>query len=143
MNNPSIMFRYLIGQGTVLLVNDVDDFEYYEYYLEALQNIGVPFAMREIEGIQLPFSDNPLDYSEIIWFTGASERNTLTSEDQEVLKTHLDSGGRLLLSGCLIGHDIGNTSFYKNYLHSNHISFITMLHTLNCSSSNPVFAEME
>ena len=137
-----INFRWLIGQGTALLVADDDDANYSGYYIEALQEVGVPFGLSEIQGVELPFSNNPLDYAEVIWFTSANESNTLTPDDQEILKTFLDGGGRLLLSGSMIGYDIGNTPFYKNYLHASYVSFITMLHSLNGVSSNPVVGDM-
>ena len=82
------------------------------------------------------------DYQEVIWFTGAMERNTLTPEDQSDLEAYLNGGGRLLLSGSMIGYDIGSTPFYRNYLHARYVSFLTLLHHLNGVPSNPIVGEM-
>ncbi|UCE17091.1 MAG: M20/M25/M40 family metallo-hydrolase [Gemmatimonadota bacterium] len=137
-----IPIRWLMGQGTVRLVAD-DGGGYFGYYIEALQNVGVPFDIDEIQGVPLPHSVDLKDYAEVIWFTGADESNTLTPEDQNDLQDFLDNGGRLLLSGCMIGYEIGTTPFYRNYLHGSYVSFMTMLHHLNSAASNPVQSDID
>ena len=137
-----VPFRVLMGQGTVRLVAD-DGGGYFGYYIGALLNLGVPYDINEIEGVAMPHSDNLLDYSEVIWYTGAEESNTLTPEDQNALKAFLDGGGKLLLSGSMIGYEIGTSSFCKNYLHGEYVTFITMLHHLDGVPSNPVVGEMD
>jgi hypothetical protein len=47
------------------------------------------------------------------------------------------------VSGCLIGYDIGKTSFYKKYLHARHVSFPTLLHHLKGVLSNPVVGDFK
>lgn len=53
----------------------------------------------------------------VVWFTG-NEANTLGYEEMKKIKSYLDAGGYLLLSGSMIGSDIGGTLFYKNYMRS-------------------------
>ncbi|UCE17097.1 MAG: M20/M25/M40 family metallo-hydrolase [Gemmatimonadota bacterium] len=131
-------FRLLIGQGPVLLVPDDGGTGNEGYYIEAFQSLGVPYEVAEVQGVAKTVSSGLLDYSEVIWFTGAAESNTLTPDDQSDLETFLNGGGRLLLSGSMIGYETGNTSFYREYLHGDYVSFITMLHHLNGVPSNPV-----
>ena len=138
-----ITFRLLIGQGTVLLIADDENVGNKDYYIEALNHLGIPFRIEEIRRSARAVSKKFHDYSEVIWFTGPMESNTLTPEDQNTLETFLVGGGRLLLSGGLIGYDIGDTPFYKYYLHGRFVSFLTMLHHLNGRPSNPVVGETD
>ena len=138
-----IQVKLLMEQGTVLLVSDDGDMDNEDYYLEVFDYLGIPYEIEEIHGMAKSIPNDLLDYSEVIWFTGAMEDNTLTPEDQSTLGAFLDGGGRLLLSGSLIGYDIGDTPFYKNYLHGRFVSFLTMLHHLNGAPSNPIAGEMD
>jgi hypothetical protein len=136
---PSQMtFRLLIGQGSVLLVADDGVLDNKNYYIEALNFLGIPYDLEDLRGTAKSASRDLLEYSEVVWFTGPVERNTLTAEDQSTLQAFLESGGRLLLSGNLIGFDIGQTSFYRDYLHAEYVSFMTLLHHLNATPYNPV-----
>ncbi|MFQ6094273.1 MAG: dockerin type I repeat-containing protein, partial [bacterium] len=129
--------------GKVLLVADDGGVGNQGYYIEAFQYLGIPYDIWEVQGMAKSASDTLLNYPEVIWFTGLIGSNTLTSEDQSVLETFLTSGGRLLLSGSLIGYDVGGTPFYRSYLHGRYVSFMTMLHHLNGTPSNPVVGEMD
>ena len=135
-------FRLLIGQGTVLLVVDDGGIDNKDYYIEAFQHLGVPYDVLDVQGLTKAATDVLFDYAEVIWFTGPSEQNTLTTEDQSELGAYLNEGGRLLLSGSMIGYDIGSTSFYRNYLHAGYVSFLTLLHHLNGAPWNPVVGGM-
>jgi hypothetical protein len=141
-HQSEVIFRLLVGQGKILLVADDGDVNNQSYYAEVFSYLGVPFDLWEIEGVSKSISDTLQSYSEIIWFTGSMGNNTLTSEDQNILSAFLSNGGRLLLSGCLIGYDIGTTAFYRDYIHTNHVSFPTLLHHLTGTPSNPVVDDM-
>ncbi len=137
-----ITFRLLPGQGTVLLVADDGSAGNQGYYIEALDLLGVPYEIEDVTGTAKSIvRDRPV-YSEIIWFTGAAEDNTLTDEDQTALAAFLDGGGRLLLSGNMIGYDIGTTPFYGDYLHAKFVTFMTRLHYLNAMPYNPVIPDI-
>ncbi|UCE17099.1 MAG: M20/M25/M40 family metallo-hydrolase [Gemmatimonadota bacterium] len=142
-SHADVTVRLLIGQGTVLLIPDDGGIGNENYYIDAFRYLGVPYEIGDVQGVPKPVSDGLLDYSEVIWFTGAGERNTLMPEDQSSLESFLNEGGKLLLSGSMIGYDVGNTSFYRSYLHGHYVSFMTMLHHLNGAPSNPVVGEMD
>ena len=135
--------RLLIGQGTVLLVPDDGGIGNVDNCTDALRLVGVPYHMGDIQGMTRSVSNSLFDYSEVIWCTGTVESNTLTPEEQSKLETFLDGGGRLLLSGNMIGYDVGDSPFYSNYLHGDYVSFLTLLHHLNGSPLNPVVGNME
>lgn len=138
-----LTFRLLMGQGIVLFFPDDGETGNEEYYIDAFQTLGVPYEIGEILGTAKSAPNELLDYSEVIWFTGSEESNTLTSDDQSDLEAFLCNGGRLLLSGNMIGYDIGDSPFYRDYLHGHYISFMTMLHHLNGTPSNPVVDGMD
>ncbi|UCE17101.1 MAG: hypothetical protein JSV84_09335 [Gemmatimonadota bacterium] len=133
-----VTFQLLIGQGTVLLVADDGGLDNENYYIDAFQHLGIPYEILDVHGMSKPPSNVLFDYSEVIWFTGSSEQNTLTPEDQSDLAAYLNNGGRLLLSGSMIGYEIGTTPFYRNYLHARFVSFLTLLHHLNGTPTNPI-----
>lgn len=69
------------------------------------------------------------DYSIVIWIVGNKSTETLNQIEQGKIKSFLDNGGKLLISGSDIGWDLGqkwsnapDTSFYRNYLKANCIS---------------------
>ena len=138
-----LTFRLLVGQCVVLLVPDDGGANNVAYYIDAFRSLGVPFAVEESQGSAKTHVNRLSDYSEVIWFTGSEESNTLTQEEQNDLQAFLDGGGKLLLSGNMIGYDIGNSPFYRKYLHGDYVSFMTMLHHLDGAPSNPVVGERE
>ncbi|UCE17094.1 MAG: M20/M25/M40 family metallo-hydrolase [Gemmatimonadota bacterium] len=135
--------QLIIGQGKILFVVDDEGNDNQNYYMEVFELLGISYDVWDVQGRAKVVSDTLLNYPEVIWFTGPVEKNTLTPEDQSALDTYLNGGGRILLSGNLIGSDIGNTSFYRNFLHGYYISFMTMLHHLNGTLNNPVSGEVD
>ena len=138
-----VILRLLIGQGKVLLVADDGAIDNQDYYTEVFTHLGVTFDLLKMEGMAKTVGDMLPDYSEVIWFTGAVENNTLRPEDQSDLQAFLEGGGRLLLSGSMIGYDVGDSPFYKEYLHGRYVSFMTRLHHLNGAPSNPVVGDLD
>ena len=57
-------------------------------------------------------ADDLMGYANVIWFTGSCASDTLSSGEQAALRAYVNSGGRLILTGQDIGHNIKNTSFY-------------------------------
>ncbi|MFQ6093850.1 MAG: M28 family peptidase, partial [bacterium] len=136
-----IHFNLLIGQGKVLILVDDGGADNSEYYTAALKYLGVRYDGWWVETWGQVPGDSLTAYGDVIWFTG-SEANTLTEEDQTNLATYLDSGGNLLLSGSLIGFDIWDAPFYRDYLHANYVHFFTRLHHLNAVPNNPVVEDV-
>lgn len=138
-----LSFQVMIGQGIVLLVADDGPVGNQDFYIEALDELGIRYELEGTHGMAKSFSGDIYDYDEIIWFTGPMEEKTLTQEDQQSLGTFLDAGGRLLLSGCLIGYDIGDTPFYREYVRARYVAFPTLLHHLHATASNPVIVDTD
>ncbi|MFQ6094229.1 MAG: dockerin type I domain-containing protein, partial [bacterium] len=135
-------FRLLMGQGRVLVVADDGGADNAKYYIQALKYMGVMYDLFEIEGRDKVLADSLSDYGEVIWFTGATGVETLTDEDRVALADYLDGGGHLLLSGSLIGFDVGTTPFFRDHLHAQYVHFFTHLHHLRGVGTNPIVGDM-
>ena len=84
------------------------------YYTDALDNLGLPYGLTTAA----PDLDALSHYQGVIWLTGNQGGDTLTAADRANLAAYLNGSGRLFLSGQDIGVDIGDTDFYRDYLHA-------------------------
>jgi len=87
------------------------------YYRTALTDAGIPFSTWDISAD----GDLPLSYltafKNVVWFTGNSYPGPLLPYESR-LKTFLDGGGRLLVSGQdILDQAAGTTAFVHDYLH--------------------------
>lgn len=120
-------FEAIIERADILLVDDDSGDTLELFFTEALedQNWSSDYRDRERDGGLDAFLVD--EYESIVWFTGNERDSTLTPEDQERLRTFLDNGGNLLLTGQDIGHDLvengseEDASFYSEYLHADFV----------------------
>jgi hypothetical protein len=136
--STEIEFPLLIGQGVVLLVVDDGGIGNDHFYTEVLQHIGIMYDTWTVETKGKMALDSLSGYGEVIWFTGSIGTGTLTDDDQTMVADYLEEGGHLLLSGNMIGFELGRTPFYQDYLHAEFVSFFTRLHHLESSPANPI-----
>ncbi|MFQ6093581.1 MAG: FlgD immunoglobulin-like domain containing protein, partial [bacterium] len=133
-----VTVNVLMGQRRVLLVADDGAYSNSGYYEQGLKAMGIPYRLWSvIDQGAIPL-DKLMSFGDLIWFTGPEAGETLTEEDQEALSQFLDSGGHLILSGQMIGMNIGRTDFYSQYLRAKYVSFMTELHNLKGVEENPV-----
>ncbi|NOZ74049.1 MAG: T9SS type A sorting domain-containing protein [FCB group bacterium] len=96
---------------------------------QALAANGLTFDCATNEAVESG-AVNLQNYGMVDWILGeeGSGSSTLTSGEQERVKTYLEAGGRLLISGSEIGYDLvaqGTTTdqaFYTDYLKAQYIS---------------------
>jgi hypothetical protein len=117
-STPEIVSGASEGLPTVLIVDDDGGSSYEGYFKIPLGNLKKHFQVWDVEESGSPSSDILKSYESVVWLTGDMSQDTLTSTDQTSLASFLDGGGKLLLSGQNIGHDIGDTPFYRDYLHA-------------------------
>lgn len=103
-----------------LLVDDDLGQSYQTYYQSALEAGGEPYDTWTVTASGSPSASTLAGYGRVIWLTGDDYVSTLTAADQANLSGYLDGGGRLFLSGQMIGMDIQTTSFYSDYLHADY-----------------------
>jgi uncharacterized repeat protein (TIGR01451 family) len=102
---------------TLLVDEDGNSPDTNSYYDAALTAANVPYISWDLNAhpnISQPFIES---FKNIVWFTGNSYPNPITPYEGQ-LKTFLDGGGRLFLSGQdLLDQGGGMTPFVANYLH--------------------------
>ncbi len=117
-----------IGNVTnVLLVDDDGGDSLETFYMTALENLGVNYTYYEVpnETANGPNVTVLSNYSLVIWFTGATDNNTLTNSDIGNLTDYLKNGGKLWLISpdYLEDGGLNNTTvkynFTVDYLHVN------------------------
>jgi len=115
---PAMVSDKTEGLPTVLIVDDDGGSNYQGYLKIPLGNLKKHFQVWDVQQIVSPPSNILQNYESVAWLTGDAVQDTLTSTDQTNLAAYLDAGGKLFLSGQNIGHDIGDTLFYQDYLHA-------------------------
>jgi subtilisin family serine protease len=116
-------FAGISGGDSILIIDDDGGSAYERYYTDSLQALGYSFDSYQImSNGDGPAADRLKQYSLVIWFTGDEYRNTLTLNDQDNLRSYLDAGGTLFITGQEIGFDIGQSDFYQTYLHALYVS---------------------
>jgi len=111
-------FEIMIGRPDIIFI-DNDGGDAYgnveQYFTAPIESLGIIYDVAPDSAIEMQFLN---EYAVVVWFTGALNTNTVTSSDQTHLANYLDAGGKLFITGQDIGHDIGGTSFYTDYLHA-------------------------
>jgi hypothetical protein len=130
----------VIGGRPVLLVNDDGESSYEFYYQEYLDAKRIP---NEIRGSGLG-KGMLTDYETIIWFTGDYRPDALDIIETANLKTFLNSGGTLFLSGQGIAAQVNNEDqdFLHNYLKCQYVSS-TYMPILASASGGQIFGEAD
>jgi hypothetical protein len=107
----------LIKSRDVLLVDDDGGGRVENRYLSAMESLG------RVHDLVAPDELAPsalMPYRSVIWFTGSDTLGTLSSSDQDLLRTYLENGGNLVLTGFSIGAEIGEGGFYQDWLHASY-----------------------
>jgi hypothetical protein len=132
-NNPSTagsaLFRNVTTTGTDILVADAEENDYETSLTNCLDNI-----YNGVYGVvsRTAFHDTSvnLDNFNIITWSSAQSLPAFYPAEVYLLESYLDNGGRLFISGQVIGSDIfepgGQSqftqSFYNNYLHADYLN---------------------
>ncbi|MDD5089875.1 MAG: S8 family serine peptidase [Candidatus Wallbacteria bacterium] len=111
----------LKGLPPVLLVDDDLGKDFEKYYAAALQAAGVKFNTYSVKDKGVPSAGDILPYHVIVWFTGSDTATTLTDAEQAAVKSYLESGGNLLISGQDIGYNCNGKPFMNDWLHAGYI----------------------
>ncbi len=115
-----------IGEKMVLLVNNDDNNDIYQYYQEALNLADCPYDIYDIWNAAFTF---PLEgiflsnFDVVVWFTGDHRAQLLDSDEIAAMKNYLDSGGNLFLTGQGIASQLDTTDqdFLHNYLRAEYL----------------------
>ncbi len=117
--------EFIVAQPYILIVDDDGGANYQNYYFSACENLGFVYDYWDIATQGVPKLNNPvygiLNHKLTIWFTG-TQTSTISQEEQDTIIEALENGAYIFISSQNLGEDIGNTSFYQNYLKANFIS---------------------
>jgi uncharacterized repeat protein (TIGR01451 family) len=108
-----------VGPNDALLVdNDDNNPDVQQYYKDALTTANVPFQTWDLkaDGSTLPQAFL-MDFTKVVWYTGNSYPDPVGPYEGE-LKSFLDAGGRLFMSGQdILDQAAGTSSFFSDYMH--------------------------
>ncbi len=118
----------LIVNGFNLSIDSTMSVNFVRMYADPLIKGGYSFSSCSNQAV-INNQLNLTDYSIAIWIIGNKSTQTLTLTEQGKIKSFLDDGGKLFISGADIGWDLGqkwssasDKLFYYNYLKANCIS---------------------
>jgi len=125
------------GDSRILLVGDYKygyARSYLPYYTNALDTNGYSYDTWDCFQRGAPDSTIINQYIDgaIIWFTPyISEYDTYSyienDTTQSYITNYLDAGGKLFISSQYIGSSLGNTHFYRDYLHAEFVQDVEIL----------------
>jgi len=110
-----------ITTGDILLVAD-NLGSYTPYYTDSLDGLAYEYDVWDTELRENIDGETLSQYLDgvVIWAT-PNWGYIGYAETQDNLASYLDSGGRLFISGQDIGHYIGSSTFYQDYLHAQYV----------------------
>ncbi|MBN2008898.1 right-handed parallel beta-helix repeat-containing protein [candidate division KSB1 bacterium] len=122
-------FELIVGTSSVMFVNDDAQHDYGKYYKNALAALDIIPLEWNVALQGCPSASLlPYDAEAVIWSAGDDRDSCLTSEEQQAIKSYLDRGGKLLITGQNIGYDFANdrtesdSLFYANVLHAEFVA---------------------
>ncbi|MEE9443174.1 MAG: C10 family peptidase [candidate division Zixibacteria bacterium] len=109
---------FIIGNISVLLVDDDNYKTYEDYYKECLDKIRMPCSVWTYANLNPPPVEELNKYDLVIWFTGDDRATTLNSTNIGNIKSYLDGGGNLFLTGQGIASQLATDDpvLLNNYL---------------------------
>jgi hypothetical protein len=106
------------GGPTIILVDDDEGSAAGDVFDDALNDAGLSFDLWDIDSQGPPTDTDLLEHDIVIWNTGETSSQTLTSVDESRLADFLREGGSLFLSSQGYLTDIGPPNdFSTHYLH--------------------------
>ncbi|MEZ5357433.1 MAG: dockerin type I domain-containing protein [Candidatus Zixiibacteriota bacterium] len=139
----TITYVMTIGRAEILLVDDDDGDTLEVFYTSYFDRTGIPYDYHETSGA-IPIGDTLNGYSAVIWFTGDYRINPLDNNEISAMKTYMDAGGNLLLTGQAIAaqlHLYTDVDFLNNYLKSSYLS-TSYIPLVVCQPGATVFGDI-
>ena len=117
-------FTVPIVRPRILLVKDDVGSNYDVWYTPPLVSLNALYDTFNVLQQGSPSAGLLTQYPVVFWWTGNDSTTTLVPADTAAIKTFLDGGNKLFLTGKSIGQDIAPKypSFYANYLHASFVS---------------------
>ena len=112
-----------VGAALVLLVDDDDNAARDIYYREAFDNFRIPYDVWTHSYNYPPDSAYMAGYDIVVWFTGDYRQYPISSPEIAAIKSRLNGGGKLFLTGQAIAAELNSIDpgFLNNYLRSSYM----------------------
>jgi hypothetical protein len=122
--NDTLSFNLEVGRHIIMIVDDDGGSEYEIYYTTTLDTLDQTDSLSNIYdrwdvnayGAVTGVLQEPWTHDPVIWYTGSTEENTLTTEDQVTVMNFLNGGGNILLTGHSLAEDLAGGTFLEVYL---------------------------
>ncbi len=113
-----------VGKPAVLIVDDDANDTLEAYYSSPMYERRMPYDEWSVYSSGAPSGAKLASYDAVIWFTGDYRAAPLTSAGVDSMRTYLDGGGNLFLTGQGIASQLNSAdpTFLENYLKSSYLS---------------------
>jgi hypothetical protein len=110
----------VFGKADILLVDADRGGNYEEIYMADLKNLWVPADIWDKSAKGSPSAMALNEYAATFWFTCDTSSDLISPADIEAMKSYLDSGGSLFLTGQGIANELHaeDSAFLEDYLHA-------------------------
>ncbi len=107
-----------IGKTPILIVDDDNADTLESIYAHDLQSLRIPYDIWQYTIYQPPDSATMSNYDLVIWLTGDYRPTPLSTNEIDALRTFLDGGGNLFLTGQAIAAQLhgSDSTFLADYL---------------------------
>ena len=140
-------FYGLVPGDKILLVDDDAGEDYENLFIDVLDKIKTNYAVIPVEYITRLLGDNTYEFKTLLWNIGWGFPS-LTEDDVDFIKTVLNSGGNLFISGQDIGWDIfdpkGSSTaetikdFYHNFLDASYVEDDSKIYGMEGIAGSPI-----
>lgn len=126
----STILPLYLGDADILLVCDEEHIyknrnHAEEYYKDALIENNMSVRLYDINLLNFPDYTFFQEFNAVMWYTGLDNEvfyTIMTDEEQQLIADYLDNDGKLFMSSQNVSDDIGQTSFFHNYLKAEEIN---------------------
>jgi C1A family cysteine protease len=106
----------------ILLVDDDEGMNYEDYFLNEVEATGLSYVHFDVNARDTSAANYLSVFPSstcVVWFTGDATENTITEDEEALITSFLNSGGKLFLTGQNIAEDLAarSSTFLSSILH--------------------------
>jgi len=118
--HASTALEYPVGAPRILLVDDDLNNSLETYYEDAFNDLRIPHERLSQNSYQYPDTAYMCQFDYVVWFTGFAQPAPINADEIISMKTYLDHGGNLFLTGQKIAAHLNDNDpdFLHDYLHA-------------------------
>jgi len=129
---------FMVGRPDIVIINDDPGANYASFYESSLDEIDMVYDTYPQWTLGTISQDELQKYQIAIWYTGDDDFSTFDLTDQGRIENFLENGGRMILSSQNAGDVLGNTSFYNDILHAEHLDNTLIVYMMSGVEGDPI-----